>query len=913
MKVKKWLSVLLSTAIVVSAAVPSEALAKEPANVQGVLTDYQVDGIFGDLPDNDELFEGYVDRLFMGGSIVSAYGSYGEDRLEGMERDAYQMLKGRMQKIASGELAGTSIMLSLEELGITKTSWTAQELGVSAIVRDGQITQEAMSAWMTQNVPDISKILGYLMMDCPLDLYWFDKTKGVSVHGPEMGASSQNGSDWTLSVEKGVTYSFSVAAEYQDTAAKEPEYTVNADLSRTAIKAAERAQEIVNKYADSSDFEKLDAYRQEICNLTSYNHEAADNPAVKYGNPWQLIWVFDGVEETSVVCEGYAKAFQYLCDLTDYQNSNVACYTVTGIMEGGTGAGGHMWNIVTMDDGKNYLADITNCDTGSIGAEDKLFLAAADKAGGGAYAVTIEGETVSYRYDGDMADMYGSILQISGSEYEPGSSSGDYLAYGTYGDNLEWSIDKAGVFKIEGTGEMPRITGTDDVPWKEYLFDIKRAVIGEGITNVGEAAFFDCSNLIEVSLPQSIEKIDSVAFSYCEKLESLTLGPNIKSIGDLAFFECKGLKEMVVPQGVTFIGKQAFVGCLSLKDVWFTGSCPEFKESNAFLGGLLTVHYPNTAATGWDELIESGFGEGYITWKVYCLEHVWEEDYRIDQEAGCTTEGSKSLHCTLCGEIKEHVVIPALGHRLTKVQAVAATCTKTGNIEYYVCNVCGSMFKDVSGITGISQADTVINAAHKYETYVLKATTSQDGSITKKCISCGDIAYAETVYYPQNVALAMDSYQYTGKELRPEVTVSDSSGKVVPASSYTVSYSANKAVGKAAVTITFQGNYTGTVTKTFVINPKGTSVTKLKAKVKGIEVKWKKQAAQTSGYQIQCAVNNKFKGAKSIKIANNKKKSKTVSKLKPRKKYYVRIRTYKTVKGVTYYSSWSGVKRVTTK
>ena len=182
-----------------------------------------------------------------------------------------------------------------------------------------------------------------------------------------------------------------MAAEYQDTAAKEPEYTVNADLSRTAIKAAERAQEIVNKYADSSDFEKLDAYRQEICNLTSYNHEAADNPAVKYGNPWQLIWVFDGVEETSVVCEGYAKAFQYLCDLTDFQNSNVACYTVTGIMEGGTGAGGHMWNIVTMDDGKNYLVDITNCDTGSIGAEDKLFLAAADKAGGDAYAVDMMG------------------------------------------------------------------------------------------------------------------------------------------------------------------------------------------------------------------------------------------------------------------------------------------------------------------------------------------------------------------------------------------------------------------------------------------------------------------------------------------------------------------------------------------
>ena len=87
----------------------------------------------------------------------------------------------------------------------------------------------------------------------------------------------------------------------------------------------------------------------------------------------------------------------------------------------------------------------------------------------------------------------------------------------------------------------------------------------------------------------------------------------------------------------------------------------------------------------------------------------------------------------------------------------------------------------------------------------------------------------------------------------------------------------------------------------------------LKAKTKGFVVKWKKQSVQTSGYQIQYAQNNKMKSAKTVKIGNSKTKTKTISKLKARKKYFVRIRTFKTVKGVKYYSSWSAVKKITTK
>ena len=94
-----------------------------------------------------------------------------------------------------------------------------------------------------------------------------------------------------------------------------------------------------------------------------------------YGNPWQVIYVFDNNPLTNVVCEGYAKAFQLLCNLSNFENASVKCYTVTGEMAGGTGSGGHMWNIVTMDDGLNYIVDITNSDTGSVGQDGKLFMA----------------------------------------------------------------------------------------------------------------------------------------------------------------------------------------------------------------------------------------------------------------------------------------------------------------------------------------------------------------------------------------------------------------------------------------------------------------------------------------------------------------------------------------------------------
>ncbi len=169
-----------------------------------------------------------------------------------------------------------------------------------------------------------------------------------------------------------------------------------------------------------------------------------------------------------------------------------------------------------------------------------------------------------------------------------------------------------------------------------------------------------------------------------------------------------------------------------------------------------------------------------------------------------------------------------------------------------------------------------------------------------------------------SVKLSATSYTYNGKVKKPSVTVRDSKGKKIAASNYTVTYqSGRKNVGKYTVTIKFKGNYSGTVKRTFTIKPKSTSISKLTSGRKRFTVKWKKLTAQTTGYQIQYSTSSKFKTAKTVTVSKNKTTSKTIKDLKAKKKYYVRIRTYKIVKvngkNTKIYSSWSKAKAVTTK
>lgn len=162
--------------------------------------------------------------------------------------------------------------------------------------------------------------------------------------------------------------------------------------------------------------------------------------------------------------------------------------------------------------------------------------------------------------------------------------------------------------------------------------------------------------------------------------------------------------------------------------------------------------------------------------------------------------------------------------------------------------------------------------------------------------------------------LSATTYTYNGKVRKPSVAVK-AGEKTFSASEFAVKYSGGrKNVGKYSVTVTMKGKYTGKKTVAFRINPKGTAVQKLTKGRKQMKVTWKAQKTQVSGYRIQYSTSSKFKKDTHVKtVKSYKTKSLKVKKLKAKKKYYVRIQTYKTVGGIKYYSGWSKAKSVKTK
>ena len=176
---------------------------------------------------------------------------------------------------------------------------------------------------------------------------------------------------------------------------------------------------------------------------------------------------------------------------------------------------------------------------------------------------------------------------------------------------------------------------------------------------------------------------------------------------------------------------------------------------------------------------------------------------------------------------------------------------------------------------------------------------------------------AKAAATPKSITLSNTRYIYNGKVQKPEVTVKNAKGEVIKG--YTVKYAGNcKNVGKYKVTLTFKGDYNGTKTKTYKIAPKSVTVKSLKAAKKSFDVKWSKQTTQVTGYQVQYSTDKNFvKDVKNKKITKNSVVTKTVKSLKSKKVYYVRIRTYKTVKyngeQMNLHSDWTTVKKVTVK
>lgn len=274
-------------------------------------------------------------------------------------------------------------------------------------------------------------------------------------------------------------------------------------------------------------------------------------------------------------------------------------------------------------------------------------------------------------------------------------------------------------------------------------------------------------------------------------------------------------------------------------------------------------------------------------------------------EATCTTPGIRMLTCVDCS-VKQYELIESEGHHEVYVPEKKATCTSSGMTEGCICDKCNEV---------IVTQQYISSMGHCWNDGVVKpATASADGNIRYECLECKK-ERMESIPYVKSFSLSTTTYTYNASAKKPGVTVEDRNGKkLVNGVDYKVKYAdGRKNVGKYSVTVTGIGNYDFTKKLYFRINPKGTSISKLTRYKKAFTVKWKKRSSQTTGYQIRYSTKSSMSSAKTVTVTKNSIVSKKISKLKAKKKYYVQVRTYKTVSGTRYYSNWSTKKAVTTK
>ena len=257
------------------------------------------------------------------------------------------------------------------------------------------------------------------------------------------------------------------------------------------------------------------------------------------------------------------------------------------------------------------------------------------------------------------------------------------------GPNLTWTIGEDGTLTISGSGAMNNYTYKSMAPWHGYRDRITALVVEDGVTGIGSYALYQCAKLTSVTLSESVTDIGSYAFSDCSDLETAIIPDGMIRINANVFRGCASLISVTIPQSVKTIEYWAFEDCASLKDVYYGGTKEQWQE--------ISVDGSHTELE--NAVVHYALGD------VHTLNAIPEE------AATCIQAGNSAYYqCTYCKKLfldaegkqetsRENVTLPALGHDMTKTEAVAPTYTAPGNNEYYTCTRCGKVFKDADGKT----------------------------------------------------------------------------------------------------------------------------------------------------------------------------------------------------------------------
>jgi len=354
-----------------------------------------------------------------------------------------------------------------------------------------------------------------------------------------------------------------------------------------------------------------------------------------------------------------------------------------------------------------------------------------------------------------------------------------------------------------------------------------------------------------------VEELGGGCFQGCGSLRQVVLPGALKKINPLSFELCKKLERITVPASVEEIDTYAFAYCEAMTEV----TIPE----NSRLKKI-----GNVAFLDCENLTE------------------------IVLPASLEMIGARAFaRCT----------------SLAKVRFPQGSAIKTIDTEAFGSET-GSLPIQLEYVEGDTAAKAVIDG------YVAWAKSQGWTHVTSKAVApppaapSSDPAPAADLQTACSVSDLQDQTVSAG-DSKPALIIKSGDKTLTEGSDYDLTWSGLGQVGTASVTITGKGAYSGSITKTFRILPKGTRITGLTKGRKQASVKWKKQSKQTDGYEIQYSTKKDFsKAVRTKRITGRKKTSAVIKKLKAKKTYYVRIRTWKKVNGERYYSLWSSAKKV---
>ena len=298
----------------------------------------------------------------------------------------------------------------------------------------------------------------------------------------------------------------------------------------------------------NSDYQKIKAVYDYICENVTYDYANLNDETYLLKHS-----AYAALVDKTAVCQGYATLFYRMM-----LEMGIDCRVIPGLAEDGSA---HSWNIVKIGD-VYYNLDAT-WDAGY----DEYYW----------FLCNTINFPYHYRYMEYATTQFHTDYPMAAENYTEGSEgvADEYIVIGVCGDEVAFGIDRERNLVIAGNGPMwdyESITSGNEAnypTWYYWMDAFDHVIIEEGVTNVGDYAFYTMSHITDISLPETLVEIGDFAFGSLGQLETILLPTALETIGNNAFTTCKKLVEITIPNGVKSIGNGAFANCSALNNVTF--------------------------------------------------------------------------------------------------------------------------------------------------------------------------------------------------------------------------------------------------------------------------------------------------------------------------------------------------------